>query len=286
MTQKKIDTRSIGLDVGVKLMNWLTGTENLHYGLWTGMEINAGNVGQAQAAYTDKLFERLPKGPLRILDIGGGAGVTAGKLLALGHSVDIVVPSEVLAERCRVNAPDATVHVMGFEDYETDQTFDLCLFSESFQYIPMDVSLPKCVSVLAQNGLILIADCFRPENYAPHARDHTVGGGHRVDVFEQAVASSGLIEENREDITEAVAPSIDIEQELFNVLGFGLTRIDGELAAKKPRVRWMIRKVMNLLFNARKRHRFDQRLNRKTRTAAVFCDNNRYFMTALKRPSA
>ena len=41
----------------------------------------------------------LPEGPLRILDIGGGAGETAKKLLALGHSVEIVVPSAFLAAR-------------------------------------------------------------------------------------------------------------------------------------------------------------------------------------------
>ena len=71
---QKLDTRAIGLDVGLQLTKWLTGAENLHYGLWTGLDVNAANVGAAQAAYTDKLFKLLPEGPLRILDIGGGLG--------------------------------------------------------------------------------------------------------------------------------------------------------------------------------------------------------------------
>ncbi|MCF6444740.1 bifunctional 2-polyprenyl-6-hydroxyphenol methylase/3-demethylubiquinol 3-O-methyltransferase UbiG [Nereida sp. MMG025] len=282
MTKNKLDTRSIGLDVGVKLMQWLTGTENLHYGLWTGIDVNAGNVGRAQTAYTDKLFERLPKGKLRILDIGGGAGVTAGKLLALGHSVEIVVPSEVLAERCRANAVGATVYVMGFEDFQSDHTFDLCLFSESFQYIDMGVSLPKCVSMLGQNGQILIADCFRSDAFVHEDLNPKVGGGHPLSDFDQIIEKLGLTEEGREDITEAVAPSVDIEQELFNVLGFGLTRIGAELQAKKPRARWILDKVIGLVMNERKRKRLDLRLNGNLRTAEVFCHNNRYIITVLK----
>ena len=87
---QKIDTRAIGLDTGLALIKWLTGAENLHYGLWDGLDVTAGNLRRAQDAYTDKLFRQLPAGRLRILDIGGGAGETARKLIALGHSVEIV----------------------------------------------------------------------------------------------------------------------------------------------------------------------------------------------------
>ena len=100
----KLDTRAIGLDVGLSFIRWLTGAENLHYGLWTGLEVSAGNLRAAQDAYSDKLFRLLPEKPCRILDIGGGAGETAKKLLALGHQVDIVVPSAFLAGRCRETA--------------------------------------------------------------------------------------------------------------------------------------------------------------------------------------
>ena len=96
---QKIDTQAVGLDVGLAFIHWLTGAENLHYGLWSGLEVTAGNLRQAQDAYTVKLFGYLPEGRLRILDIGGGAGETAKKLLALGHSVEIVVPSPFLAAR-------------------------------------------------------------------------------------------------------------------------------------------------------------------------------------------
>ena len=107
---KKMNSQAVGLDIGLSFIKWLTGAENLHYGIWTDLEVTAGNLGQAQSVYTEKLFSYLPSGSLRILDVGGGAGETARKLIALGHQVDIVVPSPFLAERCRANAPKATVH--------------------------------------------------------------------------------------------------------------------------------------------------------------------------------
>ena len=122
---EKIDTQALGLDGGLHFIRWLTGAENLHYGLWTGLEVNAGNLRAAQDAYTDLLFSFLPPGPLRILDIGGGAGETARKLLALGHSVEIVVPSPLLAGRCRENAPGAAVHECKFEDFASAKRFSM-----------------------------------------------------------------------------------------------------------------------------------------------------------------
>jgi hypothetical protein len=72
MARAKMDTRAIGLDVGISFAKWLTGAENLHYGDWTGLEVNAANFGPEQVAYTDRLFRFLPDKPCRILDIGGG----------------------------------------------------------------------------------------------------------------------------------------------------------------------------------------------------------------------
>ena len=283
MINQRIDTRAIGLDVGLKFMSWLTGAENLHYGLWTGLEVNAANLGAAQAAYTDKLFKLLPPAPARILDIGGGAGEPARKLIDLGYDVDIVVPSEFLATRCRENAPAARVHLMKFEDFETADRFDVCLFSESFQYITVDQSLPKANTLLRKGGVIVIADCFRSENFVREDLNHKVGGGHALHLFQDAVPRHGFVVTSEEDITAAVAPSVDLEQQLFNVIGFATTRIDAELQAKKPKTRWFIARAFGLFSSERRRVRLDQRLNHKTRNADAFCYNNRYLMLILER---
>ena len=64
---KKMNSQAVGLDIGLSFITGLTGAENLHYGLWTDLEVTAGNLGQAQSVYTEKLFSYLPSGSLRIL---------------------------------------------------------------------------------------------------------------------------------------------------------------------------------------------------------------------------
>ena len=81
-----------------------------------------------------------------------------------------------------------------------------------------------------------------------------------------------------------VAPSIDLEQGLFNVLGYAATRIDTELAGKRPRMRGTLHWVMRRMMSPRKRARLDQRLNQQTRNAADFAVSNTYLMMVLKPP--
>lgn len=281
---EKIDTRAVGLDVGLAFIRWLTGAENLHYGLWSGLEVTAGNLRVAQDGYTAKLFGYLPEGRLRILDIGGGAGETAKKLLALGHSVEIVVPSPFLAARCRETAQGAVVHETTFEAFQGQGPYDLCLFSESFQYIPLAESLPKCARLLSPGGTVLIADCFRTEAYkGRQAEGPQPGGGHRLTAFREAVEGSPFVIETEEDITEAVAPSIDLEQQLFHVLGHGVTRVSDEVHAKRPATHWALAKGIALFLSRKRRENLMQRLTGTTRTAEAFRLYNRYQIIRLRR---
>ena len=88
---------------------------------------------------------------------------------------------------------------------------------------------------------------------------------------------------SEEDITTAVAPSVEIEQGLYNVLGYGLDRVSEELAAKRPMAQWSLQKLIRLVMNERKRSRLDQRLRRQTRNRDVFAENNIYLMMLLER---
>ncbi|MGL4238105.1 class I SAM-dependent methyltransferase [Tabrizicola sp.] len=282
----KIDTRAVGLDVGLAFIRWMTGAENLHYGLWSGLDVTAANLRSAQEAYTAKLFGYLPAGRLRILDIGGGAGETARKLLALGHEVEIVVPSPFLAERCRANAPGAMVHECMFEEFAGKGPFDLCLFSESFQYIPIEESLPKCATLLAPGGQVLIADCFRTEAYKGRgAHGPQAGGGHPLTAFRKALEGSAFAVAAEEDITDAVAPSIDLEQQLFNVIGHGVTRVSDEVRAKKPAAHWSLTRFISLFLSKKRRANLMRRLTGTERNAEAFRQFNRYLMLRLTRKS-
>jgi SAM-dependent methyltransferase len=274
---ERLDMRALGLDIGLSLTKWLTGAENLHYGLWTGLDVAAANLRAAQDAYTEFLFSHLPDGAgLRILDIGGGAGETARKLCALGHHIDIVIPSAFLASRCRENAPDANVHEMRFEEFETTDKYDLCLFSESFQYIPMELALSKAQSHLKTGGEILICDCFRTDEGAVHTDASKVGGGHTLSKMETLLEQRDISVIACHDLTEAVAPSVELEQGLFHVFGHAITQIDTALSQTKPMIRGTLSGFLKAIMKKKRRDRLAQRLFQNTRTAATFCQYNRY----------
>ncbi len=277
----RIDTRAVGLDAGVALVRWLTGAENLHYGLWDGLEVTAGNLRAAQEAYSARLLAHLPEGKLRILDIGGGAGETARALVARGHRVEIVVPSAFLAARCRANAPQAAVHACRFQDFAGAGPYDLCLWSESFQYVGLRDGLPRCLPLLAPGGRVLIADCFRSDAHDP-AGGRKPGGGHSLAAFRALLSTLPLRVLAEEDITDGVAPSIDLEQGFFNVLGHAVTRAGTEVRAKRPGLAWVAGRLARLV-SARKRKALMARLTAQERTAEVFRRHNRYLILSLQK---
>ncbi len=283
MKRSKIDTQAVGLDASLAFARWLTGREHLHYGLWTGLDVTAANAGAAQEAYSRRLFALLPdRTPLRILDIGGGAGETAKKLLALGHQVEIVIPSAYLAGRCRQNAPAARVHECRFQEFTGQGPFDLCLFSESFQYVPLEASLAKARDLLAPGGAIVIGDCFRREGFVPDPQHRTVGGGHRIEAFRAALPGLGLRLAAEDEVTEEVAPSIDLEQALFNVVGQGLSGLDRELSQKRPWTHRALMALLRLFLSARKRDRLARRLFGQARSSQAFIAANRYLLLRLE----
>ena len=284
LAKGRIDTQTVGLDTGLAFARWLTGKEHLHYGFWTGLDPIAANVGAAQAAYSDRLLALLPAATgLRILDIGGGAGETAKRLLAAGHQVEIVVPSAYLAARCRINAPMAVVHECRFEDLAVTGGFDVCLFSESFQYIPLPLSLKKAQALLTAQGVIVIGDCFRSQGFRRVGNRAIVGGGHLLQSFRAALAAEPLDLVSEQDITEAVAPSIDLEQALFNVIGIGLTGVGRELAVKRPWQNWMMHRLIRLVLKERGTERLSQRFFENERNAEVFCHANRYLLLKIAK---
>lgn len=281
----KIDTRAVGLDVGLAMIHWLTGGESLHYGIWDGLQVNAGNLRAAQEAYTKRLLALLPPAPARVLDVGGGAGWTARHLIARGYSVEIVVPSAFLAGRCRENAPAATVHECTFQDYAGTGPFDVVMFSESFQYIPLDDSLPRVPGLLAPGGVVVIADCFRSESYrGRNVHGPQPGGGHPLAAFRARLDDWTVTHE--EEITDTVAPSIDLEQELFNVVGLGVTRIGEELRAKRPVIARIATAALGLALSKDRRDQVMRRLSARDRTAEAFKVYNHYMIYRLSPRAA
>ena len=278
-------SQSIGLDIALILSKLITGKSNLHYGIWDGLENTMGNLCLAQEAYTRKLFQYLPKKKnMKILDIGGGGGETANELLQKGHEVDIIVPSKELAKEAKkVTKGNATIYETTFENFKpkNSKLYDVCLFSESFQYIPMDISLPKSSLLLNETGIILVSDCFRSETFKK-SKSRQPGGGHSIVKMEEKLSEFSLNVILKEDITKSVAPSIDLEQKMFNALGEIISRLSISLKNKRVMLYNLIRLLYKTLIKKKRREDIERRLFSKSRTSHLFLTYNRYLIFKLK----
>ena len=205
---KKIDSKAVGLDIGLLIGRFFMDTEDLHYGYWPDDKTaTAQNFAEAQYRHSKLIIDNIPEGVKSILDVGSGSGNLAKKLLGLDYEVDCVLPSEFLAENIRKKLGNqSTVHVCEFEDFDADKTYDMILFSESFQYVKLGFSIDKIVEMLPDSGHLLICDFFRKDLPGKSP----LGGGHKWKSFDDKISSSSLNKLTDIDITEETAPTNDL----------------------------------------------------------------------------
>lgn len=210
----KVDSKEVGLVAGLNLFNFFLGTKDLHYGLWEeGLEVDIRNLPEAQKRYSDFLISHIPDGVKSILDVGCGAGGLASELLSRGYKVEGVSPSPLLSETAQSQAgEDFKIHQGRFEDvtFSLDEQYDMVMFSESFQYITLNMVLEKAKTLLKPGGHILICDFFKT-----NAKGKSViGGGHKFDNFINTLEKSGLTKLEEVDITKETAPNLDIVNQM------------------------------------------------------------------------
>ncbi len=207
MSASKTKTsRDLGLEVAAICGRHFFKLEHLHYGYWNGgLEVDIANLHTAQEHLTAFLISHIPDGVTTILDVGCGSGRTAKNLIDLGYSVDCVSPSPFLSERVRSSlGQSCRLFECPYEQLETEQRYDLVLFSESFQYISLEKGLEQTVRFLDNGGYLLICDIFKTK------RKSKVGGGHDLAKFNERIACRPFELVTDIDITEQTAPSIDI----------------------------------------------------------------------------
>ena len=284
-----LDTQTLGLEVSLAIAKFVTGKENMHYGVWDNLDPCLENLGKAQEQYTKLLFKYFPKKKkLKILDIGGGAGETAKKLISLDHSVTVIVPSDILSKRCLENTNNkAKVHNIKFEDYEPkkNQTFDLCLFSESFQYIPAKIALEKAKGLLSKDGQILVADCFRSD-FKNSSHNRRPGGGHPLSEMLKLIKDIDLNIISKREITRSVAPSLDIEQKFYNVVGVGIDKVQQGLVASHPWKMKLFNLIYKMIVGQKKRKRLHDRIYGNIRNSDNFIKFNHYMILQLSSNKA
>ena len=161
--------------------------------------------------------------------------------------MDCVIPSEFIADNVRQKLDDRSmVHVCGFEDLQTDKSYDMILFSESFQYVKLGLSIDKIVEMLSAGGHLMICDFFQKDTPGKSP----LGGGHKWTKFETKIASVPLTKISDKDITEETAPTNDLLDNFVTQVLEPIKSMSGEyLDSNYPRLtgflKWKYEKRIN-----------------------------------------
>ncbi|HHG90441.1 MAG TPA: class I SAM-dependent methyltransferase [Devosia sp.] len=279
---KKFDTKTEGLDAYVYMAKVFADSPWLHYGLWEpGERVVVPNVRQAQERYVEKLIGLFPPAPLAVLDVGGGTGEMAALLQSRGYEVDMLTPSSVQVEEARKKLAAERVHHCRFEEFSGEKKFDVVLFSESFQYVPLGDSLPRLEALLNEGGIVVIADCFRNDNF--RKGELVPGGGHIFSEFVRGVEVNGLEIVGDVDVTEGVAPTMQIDQQFYRgFLAPVVKQISEGLARSRPIVHWFLARGFNIFTSKDTRNRLQERFKADYRSPENFKRVNTYRFLTLR----
>jgi cyclopropane fatty-acyl-phospholipid synthase-like methyltransferase len=208
----KVDSKEVGLELGLLVYKFFLKTEYLHYGYFIdGLGADVTNLKKAQENYAELLFSHIPEGVKTILDVGCGSGKTAEQLVTKGYKVDCVSPGQILTTYAReMLGEKVEFYQCLFEDIKTDKKYDLVLFSESFQYIPMEKSISGALDLLNPQGYIMASDFFKTD---PEGKSK-LGGGHDYNQWMKIRDSFPVKTLVEKDITAETSLTIDIVNQL------------------------------------------------------------------------
>ena len=262
MAQKEtMDSRELGLVLGQQLLN----VDDMHYGMWDDdIELKLANVATAQQRYTDMLLADIETTSIehpKVIDIGCGTGHILEQMVNRGYRADGLVPApgfaKLVNERLeKYSHNSAKLFQIPFEQFPVDKYlayYDVALFSESFQYIPMRKSFDILHKIVRPGGRVIICDFFKTKNTGDGGvGDGTFGGGHRWEQFDSLLETLPFAVLTDEDITKKMSPNLALVNELLmNTVAPAGKTIGRYLSLNYPKttksIAFLFRKKLNRL---------------------------------------
>lgn len=270
--QKKVDE----LNIVARLSELVFGDGFLHYGFWLNGLPKAPSLcalGKAQADFVDILVTAFPADTKKILDVGSGTGAIALNLSRRGYEMACVCPSETMNKLARTKLPTGTaVYTTYFEDFNTSDRFDLCIFAESFHYINLEHALAKSAS-LAQRGVVIF-DYFRRESKQTRLSEQGTRGTHAAFLAELARQNAFRIVRD-DDMTEFILPTFELLDDLQeNLVAPLISDIRSQIKARAPIRAWVAEKLLGRQLD---------KLGRTRKRASHFANSFEYRLIFLEK---
>lgn len=231
--KNKIDSKDVGLSIGLIFGKYFFKTDDLHYGFWPGdLEVNKENLPKAQELHSEFIISHIPEGTKTILDVGCGGGILSKRFIERGYSPDCVSPSKVLTKRTKENVDGKAIVYEGFyEDVKIEKQYDLVLFSESYQYINLNQSFEQTLKYLKPGGFMLLCDFFKKDM----PEEGPLGGGHELKHFYETVKKYPFEIVKDIDITKNTSPNLDIVDDMLQKVGLPIWNlIQDFIASRNP----------------------------------------------------
>jgi MPBQ/MSBQ methyltransferase len=149
-------------DFKMEIFTDVIGMDALHYGIWDDdLPRNLDGLRAAQKNYAERVRQLIPNGVQTILDVGSGVGDISRHLAQSDYTVTAISPLQSHRRYYPTNDPNLTFHRTRFQEFETDQQFDLILSSESMNYFEFDDAFVRFDQLLHPRGHVLITGSFK-----------------------------------------------------------------------------------------------------------------------------
>ena len=210
----------MAIDHVLKLYSETIQSPYLHYGFWDDPKsidsnlLSIDDIVKAQGRYIEHLASFIPEDVDKIIDVGCGVGGNAAYLKEKGYLIDVLSPDTYQEEfiNNKFNG-EMQFFKTKFEDFKSNNTYDLILESESACYIKINEGFSVAYKTLREGGYLLAADYFvyNSDDQSPHLKS-----SHKMDEYLNAAKISGFKLLKEYNQTENTMPTLDAALHFIN----------------------------------------------------------------------